>query len=91
MNKTKILNRVLSLTILLLSVLGSYYLVVNSTNFADDVGWYVHLFFGDKKVYFFNIIPMTAWALVQLFKFALLFSLIASILFAIKRYFLSNT
>ncbi len=83
-------NVVLLLTILFLSALGSYYMVVSSTDFESDIDWYVHLFFGDKKVYFFNIIPMTAWALVQIFKFVLLLSLIASLLLGIKRYFISK-
>ncbi len=83
-------NVVLLLTILFLPALGSYYMVVSSTDFESDIDWYVHLFFGDKKVYFFNIIPMTAWALVQIFKFVLLLSLIASLLLGIKRYFISK-
>jgi len=89
MNKTKLLLNVFSLLmIILLSTLVSYWIVVNTADFESDIGWYVQLFFGDKNVYLFNLIPMAAWELVQLFKFVLLSSLIAFLLFAIKRYFI---
>lgn len=91
MNNTKIFNVISSLVIFLLSTLSSYYIVVSTSDFTKDINWYIHLFFGDEKYYFFNIIPMAAWALVVVFKFFVIFILIASILYYIKRYFQSNT
>ena len=85
MENPKIANMILSGLILLLSVLCSYLIVVRTVDLEVDIVWFIHLFFGDKKVYFFNIIPMATWALVQLIKFILLSALIASLLFSFKR------
>lgn len=86
MNNTKIFNVISSLVIFLLSTLSSYYIVVSTSDFTKEINWYVHLFFGDEKYYFFNIIPMAAWALVVVFEFLVIFILIASILHYIKRF-----
>ncbi len=81
MNKAKIVNALISTIIVLFSILVSYFLVTNNVDIAKDIGWYIHLFFGDQKAYFFNIIPMVVWELVQLIKFFLLAASIAVLLF----------
>ena len=86
MDKQKLLHAILFLLIVLFSAISSYLIVFSQADFATDVKWYIHLFFGDKNYYYFNIIPMTVWAFVQIVKFVLSFSCIVFVLLMIKRY-----
>lgn len=86
MDKQKLLHTILFLLIVLFSAISSYLIVFSQADFATDVKWYIHLFFGDKNYYYFNIIPMMAWAFMQVVKFLFILSFIIFILLKIKHY-----
>ena len=91
-HQTQHLDWILNIIIVVASLALSYVFLklLASAGHVESANWYIQLFFGDEKAYFFNVVPMTVWVIVQILKFIGLSLILGMIFLGVKEKLFSS-